>query len=214
MTIAVLGDDNTKKLLAKKGIAKDIELLWCGSPKILVATVADAYFDFLYENNQERNAQYEMRKDFPFFVNCVERRSSSIPSYLIRINGWNSFFDREWAEVVALNQEQERIVSTVFDALQWKYKQVTDLPGMISARIVASIINEAYYTLGDAISTKEEIDTAMKLGTNYPLGPFEWANKIGLENLYQLLAAMHQEDERLSVAPALIMELGKLRNEH
>jgi 3-hydroxybutyryl-CoA dehydrogenase len=214
MTIAVLGDDNTKKLLTKKGFAEGIDLLWCGSPKILVATVADAYFDFLFENNKERNAQYEMRKDLPFFVNYVERRSSSIPSYLIRINGWNSFFDREWTEVVTVKQEQERAVSMVFNALQWKYKQVADLPGMISARIVASIINEAYYTLGDAISTKEEIDTAMKLGTNYPLGPFEWANKIGIENVYRLLTTMHREDERLSVAPALILELGKLRNEH
>ena len=214
MTIAILGNDNTKELLAKKSIAGGTELLWCGSPKILVATVADAYFDFLYENDRERNAQYEMRKDFPFFVNCVERRSASIPSYLVRINGWNSFFEREWTEVVTVNQQQEEVTARVFGALQWKYKLVNDLPGMISARIVASIINEAYYTLGDAISTKEEIDIAMKLGTNYPFGPFEWADKIGLKNVYKLLSAMHQEDERLSVAPALIGELGKLRKEH
>ena len=41
------------------------------------------------------------------------------------------------------------------------------------------IINEAFLALQEGVSTKEEINTAMKLGTNYPLGPFEWVEKIG-----------------------------------
>ena len=42
------------------------------------------------------------------------------------------------------------------------------------------IINEAYFTWEAGTSTKEEIDIAMKLGTGYPYGPFEWGEKIGL----------------------------------
>ncbi len=45
---------------------------------------------------------------------------------------------------------------------------------------MAMIINEAWHALAEEVSTKNEIDTAMKLGTNYPYGPFEWAEKIGL----------------------------------
>jgi len=69
------------------------------------------------------------------------------------------------------------------------------------------IINEAYYALGEEVSSKAEIDTAMKLGTNYPLGPFEWGAKIGLHNIYRLLKLLSVEDDRYIVAPYLEQEL-------
>ncbi len=58
-----------------------------------------------------------------------------------------------------------------------------DEPGFVSARIVSMIINEAYFTLEAGTSTKEEIDIAMKLGTGYPFGPFEWGEMIGLSRI-------------------------------
>jgi len=72
------------------------------------------------------------------------------------------------------------------------------------------IINEAYFALGDKVSTKDEIDTAMKLGTNYPYGPFEWSRKIGLKNVYQLLSVLSKEDHRYIAAPCLEEEVAKL----
>ena len=69
-------------------------------------------------------------------------------------------------------------------ALGRQYQLVPDVPGMIAARTVSMIINEAYYTLEEEISSAEEIDIAMKLGTNYPYGPFEWARQIGIEKYY------------------------------
>ena len=74
---------------------------------------------------------------------------------------------------------------------------------MLSARIIAMIINEAYYTLEAGISSKAEIDTAMKLGTNYPYGPFEWGEKIGLKNIYMLLFELSKTDDRYIVSTAL-----------
>ncbi len=65
------------------------------------------------------------------------------------------------------------------------------------------IINEAFYALGDDVSTKEEIDVAMKLGTNYPFGPFEWGEKIGLQNIIELLKKLSENDKRYNVAPYL-----------
>jgi 3-hydroxybutyryl-CoA dehydrogenase len=67
------------------------------------------------------------------------------------------------------------------------------------------IINEAYFAWGDEVSSKTDIDTAMKLGTNYPFGPFEWANRIGIENVYGTLAAMYQDtqEERYKICPLL-----------
>jgi 3-hydroxybutyryl-CoA dehydrogenase len=77
---------------------------------------------------------------------------------------------------------------------------------MITARVLATIINEAYYTLGDRVSTREEIDIAMKLGTSYPYGPFEWSAKIGLKRIYELLTQLSDVDKRYTPAPLLVTE--------
>ena len=65
------------------------------------------------------------------------------------------------------------------------------------------IINEAYFSLSEKVSSKEEIDIAMKLGTNYPYGPFEWSQKIGLKNIYNLLRILEKEESRYKAADLL-----------
>jgi 3-hydroxybutyryl-CoA dehydrogenase len=80
---------------------------------------------------------------------------------------------------------------------------------MVSARVVAMIVNEAYFALGEAISSKKDIDTAMKLGTNYPFGPFEWSEKVGLKNIYSLLLKLSESSARYAIAPAMIKELNQ-----
>ena len=69
------------------------------------------------------------------------------------------------------------------------------------------IINEAYYTFEDDVSTKKEIDIAMKLGTNYPFGPFEWSEKIGLKNIYDLLLQLSKTDSRYTICQSLKKEI-------
>ena len=69
------------------------------------------------------------------------------------------------------------------------------------------IINEAYFALGEGVSSKEEIDTAMKLGTNYPMGPFEWGINIGLKNVSGLLSALAEINPRYTPAELLKQEI-------
>ena len=78
----------------------------------------------------------------------------------------------------------------------------------MNIRIISMIINEAYYTVMEGTATKEDIDTGMKLGTNYPMGPFEWAGKWGIANIYELLEAMYldSKDERYKICPLLKQE--------
>ena len=75
---------------------------------------------------------------------------------------------------------------------------------MIGPRVVAMIINEAHFALSENISTKAEIDIAMKSGTNYPYGPFEWCEMIGIEKIKNLLHHLKMENSRYEIAPALI----------
>jgi 3-hydroxybutyryl-CoA dehydrogenase len=66
------------------------------------------------------------------------------------------------------------------------------------------IINEAFFTWEAGTSTKEEIDIAMKLGTGYPFGPFEWGEKIGLARVADLLHRLSIEDPVYELAGSLV----------
>ncbi len=91
----------------------------------------------------------------------------------------------------------------VFNSLGWNFVFVKDEPGLVAARVICMIINEAFFALQEEVSTVNEIDLAMKLGANYPYGPFEWQNKIGLQNIYQLLKTLSEKDKRYSTSPLL-----------
>lgn len=80
--------------------------------------------------------------------------------------------------------------------------------GMVTPRIVFMIINEAYYTLQEGTANKPDIDQAMKLGTNYPKGPFEWCAEAGIDNVYCTLNALYSDtnEERYKICPLLKSE--------
>ena len=120
-----------------------------------------------------------------------------------RINGWATFLSRQVWEIAGA---ASGAIESVFKALDIKINFVKDEPGFISARVIAMIINEAYFALEDNVSSKAEIDTAMKLGTNYPFGPFEWCNMIGAENIMALLQQLYLTDSRYKPSQFLIKE--------
>jgi len=73
----------------------------------------------------------------------------------------------------------------------------------IFARVLVGVINEAMWAASEGIASPKDIDTAMKLGTNYPHGPLEWADKIGIEKVHTLLSAMNEtvDDNRFAPPP-------------
>ena len=64
--------------------------------------------------------------------------------------------------------------------------------GFTYPRVISMIINEAYFSLEDQLAEKEDIDTAMQFGVNYPMGPFKWAKEIGLPPIVQLLDELYK----------------------
>lgn len=207
MQIVVKAHQEQKQAFLAKGVPAEV-LITCLSDEQIIP-VADAYFDLCFE---EEGAAFNNITDKPVFINSVIGTDEALPVNLVRLNAWNGFLEREvieiaFADLTAGKQGLQLMADQVLKALEWKYQIVPDLPGMIAARVIAMIINEAYFGLGDEISTKAEIDTAMKLGTNYPLGPFEWSEKIGLPKIYALLKKLSKTDSRYNVAPALEKEI-------
>ena len=105
-----------------------------------------------------------------------------------------------------------RDLLSIFKSLNIKINSVKDEPGFITARIIAMIINEAYFAVEDNVSSQDEIDTAMKLGTNYPYGPFEWAELIGTNNILALLHKLNTTDSRYKPSELLIKEVTENRS--
>lgn len=198
MKIAVLGNDASCNELMQCN--KDITWLRATDlTGLFNEKDAGAYF-ILQENVQLLNTALP---DKPVFINSVVNtlREINAADNVIRINGWAGFMAKELWEVCGILSET---AINVLNQSGKKFVQVPDIPGFISARIISMIINEAYYAAGENVSSEKAIDIAMKLGTNYPYGPFEWANIIGVKNIYTLLQKLSVKDTRYTAAPALV----------
>ncbi|TNS76984.1 3-hydroxybutyryl-CoA dehydrogenase, partial [Escherichia coli] len=76
--------------------------------------------------------------------------------------------------------------------------QIADYPGMLIWRTVAMIINEALDALQKGVASEQDIDTAMRLGVNYPYGPLAWGAQLGWQRILRLLENLqhHYGEER------------------
>ncbi|HNN32354.1 MAG TPA: 3-hydroxyacyl-CoA dehydrogenase family protein [Chitinophagaceae bacterium] len=175
MKVIILCNEIQEKEIISKPTATDVNVSFTNNKHTFYSTYADAYFDLLAD---ELNLEI-LRNDIPVFINSVIQTCKELPNNCIRLNAWNGFLKNEIIEIATLHHLE--YVEKVMNKLSWKYQVSSDDSGLIVPKIISMIVNEAYFALEDNISTKEEIDIAMKLGTNYPYGPFEWSEKIGLK---------------------------------
>ena len=70
---------------------------------------------------------------------------------------------------------------------------IDDTPGLVVARVVSMIVNEAWEAAHLGVASPADIDSAMQLGTNYPLGPFAWSQRWSEAAVLQVLDALHAE---------------------
>lgn len=196
MKIVILTNESLKAELLAEANA-DNEIIWIEDVSQLRSNShADVFIDLLFDKDHIST----LKKLFPALViiNSVEHTLSETDPSFVRINGWPTFLKSNLIEASASNDEQktkaERIFSGFNKILQW----LPDEPGFITPRVISAIINEAFISLREGVSTKEEIDTAMKFGTNYPYGPFEWSEKIGVQKIQDLLEKLKQIEPRFT----------------
>lgn len=205
MKIIVAATPDQQAAFVRKGIAPGVDVHFGATTALSDDTVA--CFDLQYE---DCGAAFPSAHHIPVFVNAVLADAADMPENFIRINAWNTFLERDVMEIAVRKGSMSLVPAVkVLDTLGWKYIEAPDAPGMVAARSVAMIINEAYFGLGDRISSRNDIDTAMKLGTNYPYGPFEWAEKTGVQKIHALLSKLAAQDPRYSPAPALTEEINR-----
>lgn len=215
MKILARGSKNRIKELQEKLNGVSCELTCVDDSDLISANVHqfDLIFDLKFDEKSEQLHYFAGLKNIPVFVCAVKQQLAKatfdfgrkVECKLFGINALPTFLNRPLTEISLLNPADATVLKEIMHAFSWNYRIVEDRVGMVTPRILFMIINEACYTLQEGTASKEDIDTSMKLGTNYPFGPFEWANKIGIKHVYETLEAIYQDthDERYKVCSLL-----------
>jgi len=113
------------------------------------------------------------------------------------------------AFAASASADTRQMVSMTLQACGWQVKELRDVPGLWVARTVCMLINEAADAVHQGVCDEAGADLAMKLGTNWPAGPFEWLEQIGVEAVVAVLDHLHAatRSERYRVSPLLQQRL-------
>lgn len=212
MDILVLGDKaRADELLAR--IPKNHMVRYSTNINDASLPKFNLIFDLNFDDDANNLQYYSYMRDRIVIAGAVKTQLAEalysnrgdIKCGLIGMNTLPTFIDRDVMELSIANPNHLPLVEQVSQELEWDYKLVEDRVGMVTPRVVFMIINEACYTLQEGTASIQDIDLGMKLGTNYPRGPFEWADAIGVGEVYETLEALYEDtkDDRYKICPLL-----------
>ncbi len=119
----------------------------------------------------------------------------SDPSRVAGMHFFNPVHKMKLIEIVRALESSERALETVEAVSRQMGKEtvlVREAPGFITTRVNASIGNEAFYMLMEGVASARDIDKALKLGLNHPMGPFELVDLVGLDTRLSILEYLHR----------------------
>ena len=204
MRIVIRCSDAQREELESGGVQEGAELVWVFEKDALRQhKTADAIIDLLFENETANIALLQEAQGVKIINSVIDTLPETDPQF-IRINGWPTFLKGAVVEGSGGHEDLKKLAATVFSQFGKSMEWLPDEVGFVVPRVVCMIINEAYFALEQGVSTQAEIDTAMKLGTAYPYGPFEWGEKLGLRTVAALLTKLSLHQKRYAPAPLLV----------
>jgi 3-hydroxybutyryl-CoA dehydrogenase len=127
---------------------------------------------------------------------------------IIGMHFFNPVHKMKLLEVVRALETDEDAIATAAEVGKRMGKEVVvikEAPGFITSRINAMIGNEAFYMLQEGIASPEDIDKALRLGLNHPMGPFELVDLVGLDTRLHILEYLHKSlGEKYRPSPLLV----------
>ncbi|MBW7473398.1 3-hydroxybutyryl-CoA dehydrogenase [Paenibacillus oenotherae] len=111
--------------------------------------------------------------------------------------------------VRGLKTSEETFVKTkhfVENIIHKKGVMVFESPGFVTTRLICLLINEALHVLEEGVATAEDIDTAMRIGYSFQNGPFEMADRFGLDAVLAALERMFREYGELKYRPSIVLK--------
>ena len=119
----------------------------------------------------------------------------SKPARAAGMHFFNPVHKMKLVEIVRALESSEETLQTIEDVARQMGKEtvlVREAPGFITTRVNASIGNEAFYMLMEGVASARDIDKALKLGLNHPMGPFELVDLVGLDTRLSILEYLHR----------------------
>lgn len=130
------------------------------------------------------------------------------PRKIVGMHFFNPVHKMKLLEIVRALETDDDTLATAVNVGQRMGKEVVvikESPGFVTSRINAMIGNEAFYMLQEGIASAQEIDTALKLGLNHPMGPFEMVDLVGLDTRLHILEYLHKTlGEKFRPAPLMV----------
>ncbi|MEW4288837.1 3-hydroxyacyl-CoA dehydrogenase [Rossellomorea marisflavi] len=129
------------------------------------------------------------------------------PHKVIAMHFFNPVHKMPLIEIIKGLETDEETVEAVREAARTMGKEtviINEFPGFVTSRISALVGNEAFFMLQEGLGTPEDIDKAIKLGLNYPMGPFELGDLVGLDTRLNNLKYLHEKlGDKYRPAPLL-----------
>jgi 3-hydroxybutyryl-CoA dehydrogenase len=130
------------------------------------------------------------------------------PKKVIGMHFFNPVHKMKLIEIIKgleTDDETLRATAEVGSKMGKETVSVRESPGFVTSRINALIGNEAFYMLQEGVASAQDIDKALKLGLNHPMGPFEMVDLVGLDTRLSILNYLHQTlGEKYRPAPLLV----------
>ncbi|MEK9162514.1 MAG: 3-hydroxyacyl-CoA dehydrogenase family protein [Chloroflexota bacterium] len=202
-----LGDE-IKLLMEKSGYAIQSDL--SGVDVIVEAIIAD--------KDQKRSTLIHAAASAPkalILTSTLNASATEVASWIDqpnRVVGWAALPPLEKSKVIEVAnpkglQDPSGLdrAKVFFESLSREAITVNDTVGGVLPRVVANLINGAVFAVMEGVASPRDIDQAMKLGTNYPHGPLEWGDRIGLDQVLGIMNALYEaHGERYRPAPLLV----------
>jgi 3-hydroxybutyryl-CoA dehydrogenase len=130
------------------------------------------------------------------------------PKWCVGMHFFNPVHKMKLLEIVRALETSDEVIDAAVAVGKRMGKEVVvirESPGFITSRINAMIGNEAFYMLQEGVASAQDIDKALKLGLNHPMGPFELVDLVGLDTRLHILEYLHRTlGEKFRPSPLLV----------
>jgi 3-hydroxybutyryl-CoA dehydrogenase len=182
------------------------------------ASGADLVIEAVPEKAEIKKQVFEILEEYApehcyFATNTSTMSPTEIAAYAkrpektIAMHFFNPVHKMSLVEIVLgleTSNETAQVIKGVAEQMGKETVLINEFPGFVTSRISALVGNEAFYMLQEGLGSPEDIDKAIKLGLNYPMGPFELVDLVGLDARLNNLKYLHEKlGEKYRPAPLL-----------